>query len=113
MIKLKKKIFNFKKKSKKNCRVLISGITYKKNVADIRNSYALEIYLNLKKKFKNIDAHDKYCNKLTMKKFHILEKIKLNYDLIIFLVDHNYNKKLYNVAMANKVDCYDPFRYYH
>ena len=109
---IKNKILNFNKKNKKKCRVLISGITYKKNVADIRNSYALEIYLNLKKNFKNIYALDKYCDKLNRKKFNILNKIKLNYDLLIFLVDHNYNKKLYESAYLKKIELFDPFGYY-
>ena len=109
---IKKKILNFNRKNKKKCRVLISGITYKKNVADIRNSYALEIYLNLKKNFKNIYALDKYCDKLNRKKFNILNKIKLNYDLLIFLVDHNYNKKLYKSAYLKKIELFDPFGYY-
>ena len=109
---IKNKILNFKRKNKKRCRVLISGITYKKNVADIRNSYALEIYLNLKKNFKNIYALDKYCDKLNRKKFNILNKIKLNYDLLIFLVDHNYNKKLYKSAYLKKIELFDPFGYY-
>ena len=109
---IKNKILNFNKKNKKKCRVLISGITYKKNVADIRNSYALEIYLNLKKNFKNIYALDKYCDKLNRKKFNILNKITLNYDLLIFLVDHNYNKKLYKSAYLKKIELFDPFGYY-
>ena len=109
---IKNKILNFKRKNKKRCRVLISGITYKKNVADIRNSYALEIYLNLKKNFKNIYALDKYCDKLNRKKFNILNKIKLDYDLLIFLVDHNYNKKLYKSAHLKKIELFDPFGYY-
>ena len=109
---IKNKILNFNRKNKKKCRVLISGITYKKNVADIRNSYALEIYLNLKKNFKNIYALDKYCDKLNRKKFNILNKIKLNYDLLIFLVDHNYNKKLYKSAYLKKIELFDPFGYY-
>jgi len=109
---IKNKILNFNKKNKKKCRVLISGITYKKNVADIRNSYALEIYLNLKKNFKNIYALDKYCDKLNRKKFNILNKIKLKYDLLIFLVDHNYNKKLYKSAYLKKIELFDPFGYY-
>ena len=76
-----------------------------------KNSYALEIYLNLKKNFKNIYALDKYCDKLNRKKFNILDKIKLNYDLLIFLVDHNYNKKLYKSAHLKKIAHFDPFGY--
>ena len=44
---IKKKIVNLKKNFKK-CRVLFVGITYKNDVADIRNSNSLEIYLKIK-----------------------------------------------------------------
>ena len=110
--KIEKHILKLQKKNKKKCRVLISGITYKKNVADIRNSYALEIYLDLKKYFKNIYAYDKFCSKENAKKFDILNKININYDLIVFLVDHNYNNKLYKSALLKKIELYDPFGYY-
>ena len=111
---LTKKINNFKKKNKRNCRILISGITYKKNVADIRNSYSLEIYLKLKKLYKSISAYDKYCSLDNQKKFKVLNKINvnLNYDLVVFLVDHNYNRKLYKSVVLKKIKYYDPFRYY-
>ncbi len=111
---IKKIIISYEKKYKKNYRVLISGITYKKNVADIRNSYALEIYMKLKKDFKSVFAYDKYCNKYNQKKYKVMNKLKSmsKYDLIVFLVDHNYNKKLFNSIKTKKIKYYDPFRYY-
>ena len=44
-----KKISYIKKFNKKN-KILIVGVTYKKDVSDLRNSYPLSIYLKLKKK---------------------------------------------------------------
>ena len=111
---IKKKIISHQKKYKKTCKVLISGITYKKNVADIRNSYALEIYMKLKKNFKSVFAYDEHCNTYNQKKYKVFNKLKLKtkYDLIIFLVNHNYNKILFNSIKTKKIKYYDPFRYY-
>ena len=111
---IKKIINSHKKIYKKSCKVLISGITYKKNVADIRNSYALEIYMKLKKNFKSVFAYDEYCNKYNQKKYKVIKKLKSipKYDLIVFLVDHDYNKKLFNSIKTKKIKYYDPFRYY-
>ena len=50
--------------SKKIKKILILGVSYKANVADLRNSLALKIYLRLKKKFKNkIFAFDTVIDK--------------------------------------------------
>ena len=62
--KIKNEIIN--KKSKK---VLILGLSYKADVSDIRNSLALDIFLKLKKKFKNkIYAYDPILNFESSKK---------------------------------------------
>ena len=110
-------IFNeIKKKIKKlgKPKVLISGITYKKDVSDIRNSLPLNIFLNLRKKIKNISAYDYVCNNDAINKFGINKRInkKIKYDLIIFLVNHTKNKKVYNYAKKNKIEIFDPFHFY-
>ena len=112
--KIKKKIVNFEKKNKKNYKVLISGITYKKNVADIRNSYPLEIYLNLRKKYRSVHAFDKYCDVYNKKKYKVLSKLnkKLDYNLVVFLVEHKNNKNLYKSVLKQKIEYYDPFGFY-
>jgi len=47
---------------KKNDRILVCGLTYKKNVADIRNSIALKILKNLKRKYRNLKGYDPLIN---------------------------------------------------
>ena len=107
---IKKIIRSFKKPQ-----VLISGITYKKDVADIRNSLPLNIFLNLRKTFKNIDAYDYVCSNDAISKYGIDKKIneKIKYDLIIFLVNHKENKKIYNYAIKSKIQVFDPFQFYN
>ena len=110
---IKKEIFKLKK-NKNNFRILVSGITYKKNVADIRNSYPLEIYLKLKKIFKNVYAHDTFCDDLNCRKYKIIKKLnpKISYDFVIFLVNHRTNKSLYKKLKFKKTNIYDPFNFY-
>ena len=77
--------------SKKIKKILILGVSYKANVADLKNSLALKIYLRLKKKFKNkIFAFDTVIDKNSARKFNIYQKISKinNYDLIVPLVNH-------------------------
>ena len=102
------------KKNKKPFKVLISGITYKKNVADLRNSYALEIYRKLKKTFKSIYAYDEFCDHFNSKKYNIIQKLgdNIKYDLVVFLVDHKTNKNLYKRIKQKNIKIYDPFKFY-
>jgi len=110
---IKKKIVNLKKNFKK-CRVLFVGITYKNDVADIRNSNSLEIYLKIKSKFKNITAYDYVCDYISRRKFQVLNKLNknLNFNLIVFLVNHKKNRKIYNLAQKKKIPILDPFNFY-
>jgi len=96
---IKNKIKKFLKKNI-NPKVLICGITYKKNVSDTRNSISLEIYNTLKKNFDNIFAFDEVCNLSVKKKFKIFSDIKnfSKYHLIVFLVNHNKNKEIFKKA---------------
>tara|TARA_B110000858_G_C17792387_1_gene470618 strand:- start:796 stop:2031 length:1236 start_codon:yes stop_codon:yes gene_type:complete len=103
------------KKNKYKNKILISGITYKKNVPDTRNSIPLNIYLNLKKKYKSLIALDNYCelkNKKRLKIFNSFNDIKEKVDLVIFLVDHNENRNLYKKLNKLKVDILDPLQLY-
>lgn len=89
-----KKIKNFKKK-----KVIICGLTYKRNVADIRNSLSLKIYKSLKKKFKNIIGYDPLVDADLAKKNFFANKVgNFNkYDVYVDLVSHNKIKQ----QMAN------------
>ena len=102
------------RKLKKNCKTLIVGITYKNNVADIRNSYPLSIYLKLKKRFSKVFAYDYICGIKDRKRFNILNKINSinKFDLIVFLVRHNKNSQILKLAKKNNVKVLDPFNFY-
>ena len=71
--------------------ILLSGLTFKKNVSDIRNSLSLKIFKNLKKQKKiKVEAADPLIKKNKSLKIINLSKIKIhNYDLIVNLVDHD------------------------
>ena len=101
-----KKIINLKKK-----RITILGITYKPNVADLRNSLAINIYKRLKKKFPNIKAYDPIIEKKIANKNNIyvnFNKIK-NSDIFISLVNHKEIVKILSFVKKNKKIIIDPF----
>ena len=60
------KKYLIKKIKKKNIKILILGLSYKKNIDDIRNSPSLKILLNLKNFFK-VEFEDKYIGKYMIK----------------------------------------------
>ena len=91
------------KNQTKKSKILICGLTYKKNVADVRNSLALKIYKNLSKKNKNIKGFDPIVDKNTTKKYGFLNsssKIS-KYDIFIILTPHNILMKKIN-KLKNK-----------
>ncbi len=113
--KIKEKISSIKSKFTRSPKVLICGLTYKKNVSDIRNSLSLQIFLKLRKNYKNIFGHDINCDDKTQSKLKIkqnIEKIKSKFDIIVFLVDHKKNKSLYNYFKKQKKIIIDPFKLY-
>tara|TARA_B100001093_G_scaffold139318_1_gene131900 strand:- start:226 stop:1431 length:1206 start_codon:yes stop_codon:yes gene_type:complete len=74
----------------KNSRILALGLTYKKNVSDIRNSYAINIVKLLKKRFRKLDVYDPLLKNKEFKDIKVLDNLKIaNYDLIINLVNHD------------------------
>ena len=113
--KIKEKISSIKSKFTRSPKVLICGLTYKKNVSDIRNSLSLQIFLKLRKNYKNIFGHDINCDDKVQSKLKIkqnIEKIKSKFDIIVFLVDHKKNKSLYNYFKKQKKIIIDPFKLY-
>ena len=110
--KIEKKI---KKNYIKNKYIVISGITYKKDVPDIRNSIPLKIYLDLRKKYKFLVAYDNVCGSSARKKYKILSTIKSLKDkigLVIFLVNHKKNYELFKYCLKNDIKVFDPFKLY-
>ncbi len=108
------KKISFIRRLKKNSKTLIVGVTYKNNVADLRNSYPLSIYLKLKKRFSKVFAYDYICGTKDQKRFNILNKINSirKFDLIVFLVKHNKNFEIFNLAKKNNIKVLDPFNFY-
>ena len=113
---IKLKIENkIKRNNKKGKYIIISGVTYKKDVPDIRNSIPLKIFLDLRKKYKSLVAYDYVCGASARKKFKILSTYKSFKDkigLVIFLVNHQKNHELFKYCMKNKIEVLDPFQLY-
>ena len=105
------KFYNYikSKKIKKNSSILLVGLTYKYGVADLRNSLNLEIFKQIKKKFKKTRYFDPFINEKD--NFNKSENLK-NYKTIIFL---SYGEKFLNLFKRlekRKVNIIDPFKYY-
>lgn len=84
----------------KKSKILICGLTFKENIPDIRNSGSFEVFNFLKKskKINIIDLHDPFISSIPEYKDHFNYTNK-KYDMIIFLVSHNYYKKNYKVVI--------------
>lgn len=99
-----------------NCRrILIAGVTYKANVADVRNSLALNIYKRLKKnKNFNTYCYDPIINNKYIKKYKILRGLnfKKNFDLIVPLVPHAKLLKDLNIYKKVNTIFFDIFDFY-
>ena len=82
---------NIKKLAKK--KILICGLTYKKNVADLRNSLSLKIYNKIKKK--NIRGYDPLINEMLAKKHGLIYKKKdfKKFNVYILLTKHTILEK--------------------
>ena len=103
------KILRIKKSNHK--KIVIAGLTYKPDVSDLRNSFALEIFKKLKRKFSNIIAYDPFVNEKILKNVSVEKnfyKVK-NAGTFIFLVKHKIFKNLYSFAKKNNKIVIDPF----
>ena len=82
---------NIKKLAKK--KILICGLTYKKNVADLRNSLSLKIYNKIKKK--NIRGYDPLINEMLAKKHGLIYNKKdfKKFNVYILLTKHTILEK--------------------
>ena len=87
----------------KNSRLLILGLTYKKNVSDIRNSYAINVVKLLEKRFRILDVYDPLLKNKKLKDIKIIENLKIaNYDLVINLVNHDIFKSIISKIKKSK-----------
>ena len=91
-----KKVFNHNNITKKS-NILFLGLSYKKNIGDLRNSPSLEIFEYLIQESYNIQFNDNYVKKVKLKNKIFFSKninsIK-NYKVIILSTDHEYYKKV-------------------
>jgi UDP-N-acetyl-D-glucosamine/UDP-N-acetyl-D-galactosamine dehydrogenase len=95
---LKKKVF-------KNKKILLCGLTYKENVADLRNSMQLQIYEKLKKLKKNIFGFDPILDKEIAKRYNLVltDKNFKKFDIYIILTNHTLIKKQIKKLSGNKI----------
>jgi len=87
-------ILNAKKKPLKGSKILIIGITYKKDINDVRESPGLEIIGHLIKKEANIHCHDPLVSSFQVgdKKISTVKLTKDNIsssDLVVIITDHS------------------------
>jgi len=80
------------KKSIKNAKVGILGITYKANVDDIRESPALKVIEILKEKKAEVFAYDPYVKRFS--NVYNLDELIQKSDCIILVTDHNEFKNM-------------------
>ena len=87
----------------KNSKVLIKGITFKENVADIRNSKVVDIINELKEYGVNVIVEDNHVDKKEVKRIYgisIISNIN-DADLVVFAVAHDEYKQ-YDVNEIRK-----------
>ena len=86
----------------KNKKILFCGLTYKKNVADLRNSLGLKIFQSLKKNNKKMRGYDPLLNNLISKKNNLVISLKefKSFDIYILVTNHSIISK--NLKKLNK-----------
>ena len=94
------KIFNLlnaRSKSIKDSKILVLGLSYKKNIDDIRESPSLEIIYNLIKRGAIVKYNDPYVPKLPkvrkydldVENINLTEKTLRTFDCVLLLTDHD------------------------
>lgn len=103
--KILNKIQQINLKNKK--RIIICGLSYKKDVADLRNSLALKIYKNLRKKNKKIKGFDPLINTQISKKNNLISSINQisKFDIFFILTNHTILGKILK-KLKNKTIIY-------
>lgn len=84
-------------KSIKKARILIMGITFKEDVADIRNSKIVDIIKELKSYSTQVEIIDHYASAEEVKKeygYEMVDKTTGKYDAVIVAVPHKEYKEL-------------------
>jgi len=97
-----------KKKELISKKILLTGLTYKPEVADLRNSLSLKIFKNLKKSF-NISGFDHTLSDAVAKKYQIYNKFNQIKNFNIFLKLTNHKKINYYLSNKKNIIVFDPF----
>ena len=84
---------------------MLLGLSYKKNVSDLRNSFVINLAELINKNSLKLDIFDPLISKPKSMKLKLINRIKLkNYDLIINAVDHNIFKKIISEIRNKKLN---------
>ena len=104
-----------KKKIKLNTdKIVFAGLTYKKNVSDIRNSHSLKIFQYFSKLYKKIYFIDPFIDLHNIKNKQINMRNVLkdkNIKCIVLLVDHDSFKSIIK-KINNKISLINIFNFY-
>ena len=87
---------------KKNKKILFCGLTYKKDVADLRNSLALQIFKNLKKNNKKMKGYDPVLNNVISRKNNLVISMNEFKKFDIYIVVTNHSTIALNLKKLNK-----------
>ena len=98
-----------KNRLKNNAKILIAGISYKYGVSDLRNSLGLNIFQQIKKKYKNTLFYDPFVK--LKNNYTNIENLK-NFKLIVFLSSGNKYKYLFKKSLKSNLLTLDPFNYF-
>ena len=91
--------FNLKK-----VRVLVMGLTYKKNVADLRNSLSIKVFQSLKKNFQKLNSYDPLINHIYRKRYSLIKKKDIkNFDVYVVLTKHKSIQELLETLKNKKI----------
>jgi UDP-N-acetyl-D-galactosamine dehydrogenase len=103
-----------KLKGLENEKILIAGITYKKNTSDARNSLSIKIFKKIKVRFKKAEAFDPNVNLNNFKYFKINKEIITlqDYKAVIFLVNHTQFRVFLPQIKKFKIKVIDIFNFY-
>ena len=86
-------------------KILVCGLSYKKDVADLRNSLSLKIYNDLKKKNKRIKGYDPLIDISYTKKYNLINSSNKfsKFDIYILLTNHSIITKNLKSLPKNKI----------
>ena len=84
---------NEKKKSVNGAKILILGVTYKRDVGDVRESPAIDVIKYLKNKGADVSFHDPYVDSIheidNVKKVELREDVLAKADCVVIVTDHS------------------------